>query len=242
MKFDSRYIYIILAIIIFASIMSGSFSLLAVLFSVPGVLLAITFHEYAHALVAYKLGDDTPKVQGRLSLNPFTHLDPVAVVLLMFTHIGWGKPVEINPNNFNKKISAKTGEALVAAAGPVMNFLLAIVLTLVTCALDLFATNFVSFSKIGFIIYIILKYAITVNIGLGVFNLIPLPPLDGSKVLMAFLTYNAKRWFEDHENIFYIVFLIIWITPIAGEIVSPIINAINTGITNMIYGLFSIFM
>ena len=104
MKFDSRYIYIILAIIVFASIMSGSFSLLAVLFSVPGVLLAITFHEYAHALVAYKLGDDTPKVQGRLSLNPFTHLDPVAVVLLMFTHIGWGKPVEINPNNFNKKI------------------------------------------------------------------------------------------------------------------------------------------
>ena len=157
MKFDSRYIYIILAIIVFASIMSGSFSLLAVLFSVPGVLLAITFHEYAHALVAYKLGDDTPKVQGRLSLNPFTHLDPVAVVLLMFTHIGWGKPVEINPNNFNKKISAKTGEALVAAAGPVMNFLLAIVLTIITCALDLFATNFVSFSKIGLIIYIILK-------------------------------------------------------------------------------------
>lgn len=192
MKFDSRYIYIILAIIVFASIMSGSFSLLAVLFSVPGVLLAITFHEYAHALVAYKLGDDTPKVQGRLSLNPFTHLDPVAVVLLMFTHIGWGKPVEINPNNFNKKISAKTGEALVAAAGPVMNFLLAIVLTIITCALDLFATNFVSFSKIGLIIYIILKYAIIVNIGLGVFNLIPLPPLDGSKVLMAFLPYNAK--------------------------------------------------
>ncbi len=242
MKFDSRYIYIILAIIVFASIMSGSFSLLAVLFSVPGVLLAITFHEYAHALVAYKLGDDTPKVQGRLSLNPFTHLDPVAVVLLMFTHIGWGKPVEINPNNFNKTISAKTGEALVAAAGPVMNFLLAIVLTIITCALDLFATNFVSFSKIGLIIYIILKYAIIVNIGLGVFNLIPLPPLDGSKVLMAFLPYNAKRWFEDHEKIFYIVFLIIWITPIAGEIVSPIINAIDTGITNMIYGLFSIFM
>ena len=123
-----------------------------------------------------------------------------------------------------------------------MNFLLAIVLTIITCALDLFATNFVSFSKIGLIIYIILKYAIIVNIGLGVFNLIPLPPLDGSKVLMAFLPYNAKRWFEDHEKIFYIVFLIIWITPIAGEIVSPIINAIDTGITNMIYGLFSIFM
>ena len=89
---------------------------------------------------------------------------------------------------------------------------------------------------------LLISYTISINIGLGVFNLIPLPPLDGSKVLMAFLPYNAKRWFEDHENIFYIVFLIIWITPIAGEIVSPIINAIDTGITNMIYGLFSIFM
>ena len=107
MNFDNRYVYIILAIIVLASVMGGGFDLLSILFTIPGVLLAITFHEYAHAIVAYKLGDDTPKVQGRLSLNPFTHLDPIAVVLLVFTHIGWGRPVEINPNNFNKKISAK---------------------------------------------------------------------------------------------------------------------------------------
>lgn len=242
MNFDSRYIYIILAIIILSSITGGSFDILSVLFTIPGVLLAITFHEYAHAWVAYKLGDDTPKIQGRLNLNPFSHLDPVAVILLIFTHIGWGKPVEINPNNFNKKVSARTGEALVAAAGPIMNFLLAIVLTIIIYALQIFATNFVSVSRIGVIIFTMLQYAVIVNVGLGVFNLIPLPPLDGSKVLMAFLPYNAKRWFEDHERVFYIIFLVIWITPIAGQIVSPIINAVIYGISSMVYGIFSIFM
>ena len=242
MNFDNRYVYIILAIIVLASVMGGGFDLLSILFTIPGVLLAITFHEYAHAIVAYKLGDDTPKVQGRLSLNPFTHLDPIAVVLLVFTHIGWGRPVEINPNNFNKKISAKTGEAIVAAAGPIMNFLLAIVLTIILYALQIFATNFVNISRIGIIIFTMLQYAVIVNVGLGVFNLIPLPPLDGSKVLMAFLPYNAKRWFENHEGTFYIIFLILWITPIAGEIVSPIISAVSYGISSMVLNLFSIFM
>ena len=105
-------------------------------------------------------------------------------------------------NNFNKKISAKTGEAIVAAAGPIMNFLLAIVLTIILYALQIFATNFVNISRIGIIIFTMLQYAVIVNVGLGVFNLIPLPPLDGSKVLMAFLPYNAKRWFENHERTF----------------------------------------
>ena len=89
---------------------------------------------------------------------------------------------------------------------------------------------------------LLISSTIAINIGLGVFNLIPLPPLDGSKVLMAFLPYNAKRWFENHERTFYIIFLIIWITPIAGEIVSPIISAVSYGISSMVLNLFSIFM
>ncbi len=82
------------------------------------------------------------KVQGRLNLNPLTHLDPIAVVLLVFTHIGWGKPVEINPNNFDRKISARAGEAIVAAAGPIMNILLAFVIAIIFYALQVFATGF----------------------------------------------------------------------------------------------------
>ena len=242
MNFDIRYLYIILGIIVIMNLFSGSFDILSVLLTLPGVLVAITFHEYAHALAAYKLGDDTPKVQGRLSLNPLTHLDPIAVILLTFTHIGWGKPVEINPNNFNRRISARTGEAIVAAAGPIMNILLAFALAIVFYALQVFATGFVIGTQIGIIIMTMLEYAIIVNVGLGVFNLIPLPPLDGSKVLMGFLPYNAKRWFEEHEKVFYIIFIVIWITPIASLIISPVINVITSGIYSLVSRLFSIFI
>ena len=242
MNFDTRYLYIILGLIVVMSLFSGNFDILSVLLTLPGVLVAITFHEYAHALAAYKLGDDTPKVQGRLSLNPLTHLDPIAIVLLLFTHIGWGKPVEINPNNFDKKVSARTGEAIVAAAGPLMNILLAFVIAIIFYAIQIFATSFAFTSQTGRIIMTMLQYAVIVNVGLGVFNLIPLPPLDGSKILMGFLPYNAKRWFEDNERIFYIIFLVIWITPIASTIVSPAIDAITYGIDKIVSWLFNLFI
>ena len=239
MNFDTKYLYIILGFIVIMNLFSGSFDILSMLLTLPGVLVAITFHEYAHALAAYKLGDDTPKVQGRLNLNPLTHLDPIAVVLLVFTHIGWGKPVEINPNNFSSRIYARTGEAIVAAAGPIMNILLAFIITIILYVIQIFATTFAFTSKI---IMPILEYAIIVNVGLGVFNLIPLPPLDGSKVLMGFLPYNARRWFEEHEKVFYIIFIVIWITPIASLIISPVINAITYGIDKIVSGLFSLFI
>ena len=92
MYFDTRYLYIVLAIIVLVNIFSGGVNVLNILLTIPGVLVAITFHEYAHAFVAYKLGDDTPRNQGRLSLNPLAHLDPFGVIMLIFAHIGWGKP------------------------------------------------------------------------------------------------------------------------------------------------------
>lgn len=242
MYFDTKYLYIILAVIVITSLFSGGFDLLSILFTLPGVLIAITFHEYAHALAAYKLGDDTPKYQGRLSLNPLTHLEPIAVIMLLFTHIGWGKPVQVNPNNFTRKISARAGEAIVAAAGPVMNFAIAFIATIIFYALQVFATSFALGTQVGVIIMTMLQYTIIVNVGLGVFNLIPLPPLDGSKVLMNFLSYNAKRWFEERTHIFYIVFIIIWITPISGYIISPIIEGITYGIDYLVSAMFSIFI
>ena len=107
MYFDNRYLYIFLAVIVIINLMSGGFDLLGLLLTIPGVLIAITFHEYAHAFAADKLGDDTPRLQGRLNLNPLSHLDPIGVIMLIFAHIGWGKPVEINPNNFSRKIFSK---------------------------------------------------------------------------------------------------------------------------------------
>lgn len=216
-------------------------SLMGLLLTLPGVIIAITFHEFAHAFAAYKLGDDTPRMQGRLNLNPLSHLDPTGFILLVFAHVGWGKPVQINPRNFDRKYSTSAGEAIVSVAGPLMNFILAIVFTVLYFILIKFAMGFV-ISKIGNIIITIIQSTIIVNIGLGVFNLIPLPPLDGSKIFRNFMSYNVKQWLDKYERIFYIVFLVLWITGIAGRIISPIIGAIGAGLIKIIGLMFGMHM
>lgn len=238
---NANMIYIILIILAVSSIISGQFSLIELLLTLPGVLLAITFHEFAHAYAADRLGDDTPRMQGRLNLNPMSHMDPFGLFMLIFAHIGWGKPVEINPRNFDRKVSMNAGEAIVAFAGPLMNFILAIILTIIFYAVTIFAQSFV-YTTVGGVIVTMISYAIIVNIGLGVFNLIPLPPLDGSKILRNFLPYNARAWLDDHMQIFYIIFLVIWFTNLAGYIINPIISGIMYGLNYVIGGLFGLFI
>ena len=240
---DKRILYIINAIFTVSTIVQyiqNPMELLALLLTLPGVIVAITFHEFAHAFVADKLGDDTPRRQGRLNLNPLSHIDPVGFFMLIFAHFGWGKPVEINPANFNRKRSMSAQEALVALAGPVMNLIIAIVLTIILFAITTFTPTFI-LSTTGMLIGLTLQMAISVNIGLGVFNLIPLPPLDGSKILMHFLPYNAKTWFENNAQIFYIVFIVLWVTNLISYIISPVINIVSTGIYSMVSALFGIF-
>ena len=131
-------------------------------------------------------------------------------------------------------------EALVALAGPVMNLIIAIVLTIILFAITTFAPTFI-LSTTGMLIGITLQMAISVNIGLGVFNLIPLPPLDGSKILMHFLPYNAKTWFENNAQIFYFIFIALWVTNLISYVISPVINIVSTGIYSMVSALFGIF-
>ena len=108
----------------------GTFNIVATLLTLPGVILAMSFHEFAHAFAADRLGDPTPRNQGRLTLDPMKHIDPVGIFLLIFAHIGWGRPVQINPNNFSK-VSREKGETIVSLAGPLMNFVLAFVLIII---------------------------------------------------------------------------------------------------------------
>ena len=228
MYFDKKVIYIILGCLILSTVigyLSDPNKLLGLIISIPAVLIAITFHEFAHAFAADKLGDDTPRIQGRLSLNPLHHLDPVGSLLLLFAGFGWGKPVEVNPSNFNRNISMEKANAIVSVAGPLMNFFLAIVFTFIYCAIVKFAPK-VLIGTTGGAIQLLLTSIISINVGLGVFNLIPLPPLDGSKVIMPFLPSNAKRFFIEREQIFYIIFIFLWILGIAGYLISPIINYI----------------
>ena len=132
------------------------------------------------------------------------------------------------------------GEAIVSLAGPLMNFILAIIFTLIYCAIYKFASLSFMTSTVGVVIVLLIRTTISINIGLGVFNLIPLPPLDGSKIIMPFLPYKAKEFFVNNEQIFYIVFVLIWITGIAGTIITPAINWVSKGILSLgklIFGL-----
>ena len=230
---DRRKVLIILAVCaVLVLIMSGEYKI--VLLTLPGVIIAMTFHEFAHAFVADRLGDTTPRSQGRVTLNPASHLDPVGLVLLLFAHVGWGKPVQINPNNFNSNKSIETCEALVALAGPVMNFILAFIFMIIYYALY-------CFTNISLVFLYVIYYTVIVNIGLGVFNLVPIPPLDGSKIFAKFLPYNAKAWLDRNMQYIYLVFLILWVTGILSHIVSPVINVVYRGIdylVGLIFGLF----
>ena len=218
-NFDRRTIYIVVAAVLVLGLFSmGTEGIMGMLMSLPGVIIAITFHEFAHAWTAYKLGDNTPMYQGRLNLNPLSHIDPIGLVMLIVAHFGWGKPVQINPNNFNGKYSLSASEAIVSVAGPLANFIVAILFAIIYALLIKFMGLQFMMSTGGLIV----EYIIILNIGLGVFNLIPIPPLDGSKILMHFLPYNAKVWFESKQYIFYIVFLLLFVTGIAGNIVAPV--------------------
>lgn len=236
MYIDKRAIYFIMAIMVVSGLISyinSPSSLVNLLLTIPGVLIAITFHEFAHAYAADKLGDDTPRSQGRLTLNPFAHLDPIGSIMLLFAGFGWGKPVVVNPRNYDRRMSMDKADAIVSVAGPLMNFVLSIILTLIYCAIYKFCYNAIISSQILQIIMLMIYYAISINVGLGLFNLIPLPPLDGSKVIKPLLPFNAREWFESNQQTFEIIFAVLWILGILGRIISPLISIVFTGVMRL---------
>jgi Zn-dependent protease len=184
-----------------------------ILFAVPSILIASTVHEYFHAWIAYKLGDPTPKAHGRLTLNPLAHIDPIGAIMMVVFRFGWSKPVPIDEWNFENR---RRGKALTALAGPVSNLLLA--------ALSGLLFQFLSgYSLIAFFLYVFA----TINISLAVFNILPIPPLDGHKVVNAFLPKRWSYWWEDLEKYSWILILLLLIpfSPLSG-ILSRYINAV----------------
>ena len=242
-NFDKRILYVILGIFVLRNIIgrfSSTDSMLVLLLTLPAILIAITFHEFAHAFVADKLGDNTPRSQGRLTINPLSHIDPVGFALLIVAGFGWGKPVQINPRNFKRNITMTKAEALVSAAGPIMNFIIAIITTIILAVILKYSLFANIASKVYWLIIVFLMELVLINVGLGLFNLIPLPPLDGSKILNHFLSYNIRAWFEQNQTILYIIFIVIWITGIAGMIITPCIQGVTHGIFMLIGKIFNI--
>ena len=255
MYIDKRMIYIVMAIMLvtgLASYFSEPGRLLDLLLTIPGLLIAITFHEYAHAYAADKLGDDTPRLQGRLTLNPLGHLDPIGSIMLLFAGFGWGKPVEVNPRNYDRRFSMDKADAIVSIAGPLMNFFIVIIFTCVYMTIirvqnipvsiinGVIHLNLEGISIIERIIISMIEAGIGINLGLGLFNLIPLPPLDGSKVVKPFLPYNAKVWFENNEKIIEMIFIALFVFRILGHIISPVINTVLSGVLKLGFAIFGI--
>ena len=162
------------------------------------IFMVIPLHEFAHAWSANKMGDPTPKYQNRLNLNPFRHIDLIGGLMIFLCGFGWGRPVQVNPNNFKKP---RKGMALSAAAGPIAN-LIAAYLGMVLYKMLLYA--FLKNQTEGlFWVTLLFEYFVTINIGLAVFNLIPIPPLDGSSILSYFTSYKVDRKIQQYS--FYIM-------------------------------------
>lgn len=191
-------------------ILAGQYlnAFIAVLSTCFVVFCCLPVHEMAHAYAAHKLGDDTGKRKGRLSLSPFAHLDPLGTIMIFLFGIGYAKPVPVNIGRFK---NPKKGMALVALAGPVSNILMAFVSILIASFLNFYAIRSGSASTVLSSVYLFFQFAASVNISLAVFNLLPIPPLDGSRVLNAFLPTKQYYKLMQYERyitigIFFLLF------------------------------------
>ncbi len=188
---------------------------------IPALLIAFTFHEYAHALVADKLGDKTPRFQGRLTLNPAAHIDPVGFILAIFFIVGWAKPVQTNPSAYKNR---SKDDLKVSLAGPIANFLVAIVASIVL-GLYIRFTNGILSQGLSKVLQEMIIQIIFINVSIGLFNLIPVPPLDGFSILRHI---NPKVFYEFQEKFYqYQMLILIGIIFIGGRVISVLSGVIG---------------
>lgn len=216
------------------SLLNGGFSIQNALMHILAVsfivFLVMPLHEFAHGFVAYKLGDKTAKNMGRLRFSPAAHIDPIGALMILLVGFGWAKPVPVNPRNFK---NPKVGMAITAVAGPVSNLLAALVGGLFVNGLIALVYN-VSMPEFMYtvlnLIYTFFSYFLSVNISLAVFNLIPIPPLDGSKILFAFLPDKLVYKIYQYERQFNTALILLIAL---GALTGPL-NFLNSIFTQLI--------
>lgn len=207
-----------------------------VLLLIPLRLMALVLHECAHGYVSTKLGDPTPRIQGRLSLNPLVHLDLFGTILMLLTGFGWAKPVEVNPMYYKDR---KKGMALVAVAGPLTNLLLAVVSLLVyyLFAVAVELLNIPISLQVANIIGMICRYSATVNLCFMVFNLIPIPPLDGSRILGMFLSNRAYYTLMQYERYSMILIMFLSLSGMLDSVIGGGVGFVYNGIISALNGI-----
>ncbi|MFA9397107.1 MAG: site-2 protease family protein [Clostridiaceae bacterium] len=197
--------------------MFGNFNLMTTIYTIPGILLAFTFHEYAHAYVADKLGDNTPRFQGRLTLNPLVHIDIMGFIMIIIFHFGWAKPVETNPRNFKHYYK---DDLLVSIAGVIGNLIVALISAIVLGILIKISPMITSeflYTIMG-IVYKLVYYTIYINCILAIFNLLPVPGLDGFHILRDLFPKTIEPLYYKVQR--YQIFIILIVVYFAGYIIS----------------------
>ena len=186
--------------------------------AIPSILIASTVHEYAHGYVAFKLGDPTAKVAGRLTLNPIKHIDPIGALSMLIFRFGWSKPFPINEYNFEKR---ELYTAITAFAGPLSNFIMASIVAVINHLIVKDPQSLIAFLLLTFV---------TINLALGIFNLLPIPPLDGHKIVRAILPKSLRYYWEQLEkySLFLIIILVLPISPFSKYVSTFIFSTLNS--------------
>lgn len=202
----------------------------------PALIIAITFHEYAHGKVATMLGDPTPRYNGRLTLNPLKHVDPLGLLMLIIVKFGWAKPVPVNPLYFRG--NRRRGMLLVALAGPVTNFALAVIAGILWAQFLVLNLKGVAWAHH---LEFFFQYLLIYNVYLGVFNLLPIPPLDGSKILFNILPPRYTRFLYQIEQYSFLILMLILLTDLHEFFLIPIADTLLSGIVSFSFLLVALF-
>lgn len=225
-------VVVVLVAMFAMNFLDGRFSdpkqwLISMLEMMPGIIIGLSFHEFGHAFVADRLGDDTPKAQGRVTLNPLAHIDPIGFIALIFCGFGWGVPVQINPYNFKHQ---RRDHFFVALAGVVMNLLLVIIFAF---ALRFLIRTQFSITGAGTVVTDMVVEVILINIVLMVFNLMPIPPLDGFNIVTEIFDLRRFNWYWQVYDKGFIILLALLFFNILEKVMTPTVS----GIWSLIYQL-----
>jgi Zn-dependent protease len=207
-----------------------------IILTILAILLALSVHEWAHAYAATRLGDPTPHNQGRLTINPLAHLDPLGALMFVFAGFGWAKPVPVNPSYFAKP---KQDTALVAFAGPLSNLVMAVGWAIVFAL----ASRFVSLSSpLGMLIFTLARASLQINVALFAFNLLPIAPLDGSKVLHLFIPWRYEERYTDFLRIgpYILIGLLVFESVLPVPIISGWVHVIGGFVLRLLEGIMNV--
>ena len=199
------------------------FDFTEMLLGIPGLIIAMTFHEYAHARAAVSLGDFTPRLMGRLTIDPRAHIDPLGILMLFLVRFGWAKPVMVNPRNFRQP---KRDDILVSLAGPAMNLLLGFIAFYIMLFIRAHQID------VSSITYGIIQMVFVYNVNFAIFNILPIPPLDGSHILRHLLPPDLAYRYQSIERYSILIMIVFIATPVLNVVLMPLFQ--------LVYGVYKV--